>query len=127
MALVNIVLQGKGGVGKSYIDSLLAQHYRARGLPTVCLDTDPVNAPFAGYGAYGVRRMPLLAGDDIDPRAFDALIEAVMDAGADDVVIVDSGAATFVPLCAYLTENDALAFLAEAGHEVRFHIVVTGG
>lgn len=127
MAAVHLVLQGKGGVGKSFVSSLLAQHLRAAGTDTVCIDTDPVNATFAGYAALDVRRIELQDGDDIDPRAFDALIEAVMAAGEKQSVVVDNGAATFVPLCAYLRESDAVSFLEEAGHSVRFHTVVTGG
>lgn len=127
MAAVHLVLQGKGGVGKSFVSSLLAQHLRASGTDTVCVDTDPVNATFAGYAALEVRRIELQSGDDIDPRAFDALIEAVMAAGEKQAVVVDNGAATFVPLCAYLRESDAVSLLGEAGHAVRFHTVVTGG
>lgn len=127
MTNVNFVLQGKGGVGKSFIASLLAQHHRARGSEVICIDTDPVNATFAGYEAYGVRRLEIMVGDDIDPRAFDDLIDAIAEAPEEAVVIVDNGAATFVPLCSYLMENGAIPFLADAGHRLRFHSVVTGG
>ena len=127
MASVNLVLQGKGGVGKSFVASLLAQHYRKAGVETVCIDTDPVNATFTGYAAYDVRRLDILAGDDIDPRAFDELVELVMAAPSDAAVVVDNGAATFVPLCSYLLDNRVTGFLAESGHAVRFHSVVTGG
>ncbi|MBB4268183.1 CO dehydrogenase nickel-insertion accessory protein CooC1, partial [Roseospira visakhapatnamensis] len=43
MAAIHMTLQGKGGVGKSFIASLLAQHFLARGQAPICLDTDPVN------------------------------------------------------------------------------------
>ena len=55
MANVHMILQGKGGVGKSFIASLLAQHKIADHKSILCIDTDPVNATFAGQavGAYG--------------------------------------------------------------------------
>ena len=72
MATVDLILQGKGGVGKSYIASLLAQHYRARNLTPICIDTDPVNQTFSGYRAYGVDLIRLTdSSNDINPRAFD--------------------------------------------------------
>ncbi|CCG42341.1 hypothetical protein PHAMO_380009 [Magnetospirillum molischianum DSM 120] len=43
------------------------------------------------------------------------------------VMVVDNGASTFVPLCSYLLQNEVIPLLAEAGHGVRFHTVITGG
>ena len=122
MAKINFILQGKGGVGKSFTASLLAQHYRARGDETVCIDTDPVNATFSGYAAYDVQRLELLDGDNINPRAFDELIEVITTVPEKAVVVIDNGAATFIPICSYLIENDIISFLREAGHTVLFHM-----
>lgn len=123
---VDLILQGKGGVGKSLIASLLVQHYRGRGGAPICVDTDPVNATFAGYGAFGADSLAIMDGDDINPRAFDRLIERIMTEDG-EVMVVDNGASTFVPLCSYLLQNGVVPFLAEAGHTVRFHTVITGG
>ena len=127
MALVNLILQGKGGVGKSFIATLLAEHYKAHNIETVCVDTDPVNATFTGYAAYGVRRLKIVDGDNIDPEKFDELVEIVAVAPEGSAVIVDNGAATFVPLCASLMEDGIVPFLKEKGHEVKLHTVVAGG
>ena len=48
MAKIHMILQGKGGVGKSMIAATLAQWKRAHGEAPLCIDTDPVNATFAG-------------------------------------------------------------------------------
>ncbi len=127
MKHLHMILQGKGGVGKSYVASLLTQHYLARGLTPICIDTDPVNATFASYKSLNVNRLELMIGDDLDPRAFDQLVEQVMSADDDAVIIVDNGAATFVPLCAWMIENDAVNFFKEAGVELTLHSVLTGG
>ena len=46
---IHLTLQGKGGVGKSLVASILAQYFRHRGTEIHCLDTDPVNQTFSRY------------------------------------------------------------------------------
>ena len=46
---IHLTLQGKGGVGKSLVASILAQYFRHRGAEIHCLDTDPVNQTFSQY------------------------------------------------------------------------------
>ncbi|MGE4278221.1 MAG: conjugal transfer protein TraL [Magnetospirillum sp.] len=123
---VEMVLQGKGGVGKSMIASLLAQHAIAHNSKAMCIDTDPVNATFSGYRAFDVETLDIMEGDDINPRTFDHLIERIMTAEADRMII-DNGASTFIPLCSYLLQNDVAGLLKEAGHSIRLHTVITGG
>lgn len=127
MKQVHLILQGKGGVGKSLIASLLAQHYLARGITPICIDTDPVNQTFAGYKAFAAQQLKLMNGDDLDPRAFDQLVEQVVGAKDDAVFVIDNGAATFVPLCAWMLENDAVNFFQQANVELVMHSVLTGG
>jgi len=125
MAKIHMVLQGKGGVGKSMIAAVLAQYKAGKGNTPICIDTDPVNATFAGYRALDVRRLKLLDGDEINTRHFDALIEQIATAAAD--VIIDNGASSFVPLSHYLISNQVPALLQELGHELIVHTVITGG
>jgi Mrp family chromosome partitioning ATPase len=44
---IHLTLQGKGGVGKSLVSSILAQYFRYRGAEIHCIDTDPVNQTFS--------------------------------------------------------------------------------
>lgn len=127
MKRAHVILQGKGGVGKSLIASLLAQHFVARGVTPICIDTDPVNATFAGYKEFGAVRLQIINNDDIDPRAFDKLAEMMIEAPAGSTFIVDNGAATFVPLSVWMIENGVVKFLEEHGIELVLHSVVTGG
>lgn len=127
MATINFVLQGKGGVGKSLIASLLTQHYQSRGIETLCFDTDPVNATFAAYEVFKVTKVDVLENGYINPRVFDSMIEAIDSAPEDSAIIIDNGASTFIPLCSYLLENGIIRFLIEKGHKVFFHSVITGG
>ena len=125
MRTVHLILQGKGGVGKSLVASLLCQYLIEQGREILAFDTDPVNQTLTGYKDLPVQKLKLMKGDDIDRRRFDQLIEAVLSASDD--VVVDNGAATFVPLSSYLKENQTVDFLEEAGMRVLMHTVFTGG
>lgn len=127
MTTVHMVLQGKGGVGKSFVAATMAQYLRDKGREPVCVDTDPVNKTFAGYEALGVQTIELMDGNEIDPRRFDALVETIVGGGADEHMVVDNGASSFVPLCGYLLSCGVPAMLAEAEHRLVLHSVVTGG
>lgn len=125
MAKIHMILQGKGGVGKSAIAALLAQYKMAQGRKPLCIDTDPVNATFEGYAALGVRRLNIMDDDEINTRNFDALVELV--AKVKDDVIIDNGASSFVPLSHYLISNQVPDLLHDMGHELVVHTVITGG
>lgn len=125
MSQVHFILQGKGGVGKTLVSAIFAQHRLSENKELICLDTDPVNASFAGFKRLGVRPIRIMEGSTIDPRLFDDLMELLLAAEAD--VVVDTGASTFLPLTSYLEETDAMTVLTEAGKQVMLHIVVTGG
>jgi hypothetical protein len=125
MAKIHMVLQGKGGVGKSFIAATIAQYKGSRGQKPLCIDTDPVNSTFHGYKALGVRRLQIMDGDEINSRNFDTLVELV--AASKDDVIIDNGAASFIPMSHYLLSNQVPALLQQMGHELVIHTVVTGG
>lgn len=126
MARVHLTLQGKGGVGKSMMATIIAQYKREKGSRVLCIDTDPVNATFEGFEALNVRRLEIMDRDEINSRSFDTLIEWIASEEADDIVI-DNGASSFVPLSSYLISNGVPDMLAEMGHQVIVHIAITGG
>ena len=75
MAKIHMILQGKGGVGKSLISAILAQHKAHKNQTPLCIDTDPVNATFHGFRSLNVRRLEIMDGDEINSRNFDQLVE----------------------------------------------------
>ncbi len=125
MATIHLILQGKGGVGKSMIAALIAQYQRTKGKRPLCLDTDPVNASFQAYKGLPVTRLHILQDEEIDPRSFDQLVELISQAKGD--VVIDNGASSFVPLSAYLITNQVPALLHEMKHQLVVHTVITGG
>lgn len=125
MSKIHVILQGKGGVGKSVAAAFLAQYKAEKGQDLSCIDTDPVNATFHGYKALDVKRLRIMEADEIDPRSFDTLVELIAASKGD--VIIDNGASSFVPLSHFLISNQVPALLTEMGHELVVHTVVTGG
>ncbi len=125
MAKIHMVLQGKGGVGKSFVAAMLAQFKISKGQTPACVDTDPVNATLNGYQNLNVTKLDIMDGDEINSRRFDKLIEMI--ATTDTDIIIDNGASSFVPLSHYLITNNVPALLKEMGHELIIHTVITGG
>jgi hypothetical protein len=126
VARAHFTLQGKGGVGKSLVSALIAQHRQENNVPLICIDTDPVNATFAGYTAFPVKRVELLKESMIDEREFDRLMEMIAE-NNDAEIVIDNGSSSFIPLSSYLVENEAIEMLQKMGHSVFIHPVVTGG
>ena len=125
MATIHLILQGKGGVGKSMIAALIAQYKLTKGTRPLCIDTDPVNASFQAYKGIPVTRLNILQDEEIDPRSFDQLVELISNATGD--VVIDNGASSFVPLSAYLITNHVPALLQSLSHQIVVHTVITGG
>lgn len=122
---VHFILQGKGGVGKSFIASILAQYFLNRSRLVKSYDTDPINQTLTSYTALNAKHIPLLDGSKINERNFDFLIEKIIT--EDGIFIVDNGASSFVPLSNYLIENNVFSLLEESGKKVYIHCVITGG
>lgn len=123
---IHFVLQGKGGIGKSFVAALLAQYFRDQGTDLIAFDTDQENTTFAHYAALAVRHVPVMTESrTIDAKRFDKLIEQILT--EDGTFVVDNGANTFSPLLAYMVENRVPEFLEESGKRVYIHTIVGGG
>lgn len=122
----HIILQGKGGVGKSLIAATLAQYFNDRGDNLFCADTDPVNDTFSRYKTLVAKSIRIMDEDNnIDTRVFDGLIEELIE--HEGTAVVDNGASTFVPLTTYMADSQAIETLVESGRTVTIHAVLTGG
>ena len=122
---IHISLQGKGGVGKSLISSILSQYLLSKGQDVQGIDADPVNQTLAEYRGLAVSRLNLLKEGSVDQREFDLLMERFLTESG--TFVVDTGASTFIPLWHYVLENQALEYLREKGKRVFIHSVITGG
>jgi hypothetical protein len=122
---IHLSLQGKGGVGKSLIASILAQYLVENSRKVECIDTDPVNQTFSQYRALAARHIELMRDGNIDQRGFDSLMERLLT--EDGVFVIDNGASTFIPLWSYFLENNVPELLRSAGKNLYVHTVITGG
>ncbi|MCY1264138.1 Protein TraL [compost metagenome] len=124
---IHFILQGKGGIGKSFICVMLAQWLNTKTEQLYPYDTDQENTTFKHYKAIGAKHIPVMnESRTIDAKRFDALIEKLL-ASDTGVAVIDNGANTFSPLLAYLVENDVVSFLQDSGKKVFIHTVVGGG
>lgn len=124
--MIHLILQGKGGVGKTFISSMLTQYLQSKEDTVIAFDTDSVNPTFSQYTSLGVRRIDLMDGSKINERNLDSLIEAFLTEEASSIV-VDNGASSFVPFSNYLVENEVVEMLKESGKDVMVHTVLEGG
>jgi hypothetical protein len=124
---VHFILQGKGGIGKTLVSTILAQWLAQKGTrPLRCYDTDQENPTFSRYKAMNVKHVPVMTDNRlIDPKRFDALMIDLLEEEGN--CVIDNGANSFSPLMAYLLENDCFGMLEEAGRKVYIHTIVGGG
>jgi NUBPL iron-transfer P-loop NTPase len=125
-AVVHLVLQGKGGIGKSVVASWLAEYLMSRGKQVHCIDGDPVNRSLAQYKFLNVEKLDLLNEEGVIIRTrYDSLLERF--ANDKGVFVLDSGATAFLPLWSYIVETEVIRVLNEIGRKLYVHCVVSGG
>ncbi len=123
---VHFVLQAKGGIGKSFVSTLLAQHVIQETGTVSCFDTDQENTTFAHYAALCVRHIALADQSRlINPKRFDSMMETLLTTPGN--FVVDTGANTFSNLLAYMVENEVFPLLGHAGKIAYVHTIVGGG
>lgn len=128
MAKIHFVLQGKGGVGKSFVSSLLCQYIISKEESIIPIDTDPNNTTLFNIKALKTTFLQLVDSDGkLDIRIFDKLMELIDKNVEIDHFVIDGGATTFLPLIDYLKDNDFINMLQEIGHEVYIHVPIVGG
>lgn len=121
---IHFTLQGKGGAGKTFISTLIAQWLKEKQVNVKCYDTDNVNATFEQYKALNVEHINIMNGSKINERGFDNLMESLFTEELS--FVIDNGASSFAPLNNYMIENGVMGMLKEHGKEVYIHTVITG-
>ncbi len=126
MANIHLVMQGKGGVGKSLLAFYIAQYVREKNGKCLVFDTDPLNQTLARTVALEAKVVRILADDHITimKNAFDLMIEECEAEDAD--VVIDVGASSFVPMLEYCAKNGVYDFWHEMGHACILHSIITG-
>lgn len=126
MSIINLVMQGKGGCGKSLIAFYIAQYIKEQKGKCLVFDTDPLNPTLSRTVSFEARIVDILAADrtTIVKSAFDGMIEACEKMESD--AVIDIGASSFVPMLEYCAKNDVFSLWHSMGHECRIHSIITG-
>ena len=132
MARVNLVIGTKGGIGKSFVAATLAQYATeiltaARRRLPLCFDIDPSCRTFSCLKGLKVSFLDIITEKEIDKRKFDALFQNICNSDKEDMVIIDSGGNTYIPLVKYMANNEIFELLLEEQHEITLHIPISGG
>jgi hypothetical protein len=123
---IHIVLQNKGGVGKSFVASHLAQYFIDDGTPTKVFDSDPSTPTLSHYKGLQARYINFMDGDDLDVAQFDVLMTEIVDA-RDCVVVLDTGSSNFIDFISYVKSNHIFEVFREMDRRIVIHSVLTGG
>lgn len=127
MSAMHFTLMGKGGVGKSFITTLIAQYLaKQEGANLFCADTDPTNPTFSSYPAFKAKHVNIMTSDmNVDKGNFDGLMDELI--GHEGDCVVDNGASSFLPMMAYIRENKVMDYLLDHGKTVYIHAPLIGG
>ncbi len=125
MKQLHMTLSPKGGIGKSFIASLLTQWLHARGLDPIAFDNDPANATFKSFQALNVRKLDLLDGRRADRRASNPMYETIL--AEPGPFVVDNGGSNYLDLMSMLEEADLINGLADEGIQTTVHVPIKGG
>lgn len=124
---VHFIMQGKGGIGKSFIATVFSQFLIESDRNLLAVDTDPLNKTLAGFKGLHAHEIHLMNDqNEIDSSLFDALVENLLMEHEGDSLI-DNGASSFIRLSAYLLKHKIIELLCESGKGVVVHIPIAGG
>ncbi|EGJ1173095.1 conjugal transfer protein TraL [Salmonella enterica] len=124
---INVVMTGKGGVGKSYVAQTLSQYFlHYKRIATSTSDSDPVNASTFRIKALNPEFIKIMENNTILQSNFDQVIESFV-ANEDITFVLDTGASTYVPLMQYFYDNDLVDFFSSLGRPVFLHTIIMAG
>ena len=125
---LHLVLQGKGGAGKTFVASLITQCYKFRNDRVNPIDLDPVNKTLSSVEGLGASAWSVMRKDQkavIDLTRYDELINHISKLDGD--VVVDTGSTTFLSFNEYLISQDIPEILAKENIDTIIHCVIRGG
>jgi CobQ/CobB/MinD/ParA nucleotide binding domain len=123
---VHVVLQNKGGIGKSLVSLNLVQYLR-ESRKVQAIDLDPMNHTLAEFSGIQAKSVDLFDAShtDLKGREIDELAVAMLS--EDSSFVIDNGAAGFVRFGGYLADTEFAMMLTEHGRDLIIHAVIAGG
>ena len=125
MPSINFIGGEKGGVGKSVVARLLAQHFIDQGRAFTGFDTDRSHTSFTRFYADYAAPVVVDTYEGLDLIA--AQFEEAPTEGVQPHVIVDLAAQTAAPLARWVKDSDLVSLMASMGITVNFWHVADAG
>lgn len=122
---IHIVIAAKGGIGKTYVASLLAQYAATIGTPMRVRDLDQSNAMLARIPSLKAESVNLLTDARFDATLFDGLVREIVTVPGP--YLLDVGASTFQDVWRYTVKYRLVELLAMQNRRVVIHSVIVGG
>lgn len=129
---LHLVMQSKGGAGKSVCSFLLSQYFIDRlGADQVQLvDTDPNNKTLGSFKGLNVKEVDILqqigVEKIIDPAKFDVFLNDFIE--SDKLMVVDTGSGEYLAITSYFRLNNTLDFLTnDLDRDVYIHCPINHG
>lgn len=123
---LHLTMQGKGGIGKSFISWLMSQYIKSYNLNLAAFDTDPVNPSLSSINNLNARYIETVEEIEgqiqINSRKFDDLVNIICD--IDNPVLMDIGASNYIPVYNYLNSNDVFSIMKEFEKEIFIHVPI---
>lgn len=130
---IHFILQSKGGIGKTYIASLMIQYFKSKNKNVVGIDIDPSTPTLSQFEDLKVERVELIKKsgknnsiiqrDDFNNLA--RVIENKAYTNAD--FVVDCGASGYPDVKAFLAGEEILDYFKTLKQPVYFHSILKGG
>jgi hypothetical protein len=125
MKKVYVVSQGKGGVGKTTISTILSSYLMLDESRKIrIIDTDGVNLTLSGYRALNAEEKNILGEDyqTADLKKIDTFFSDLLENDEDETIVIDLGASSFLPIRSHIFQNQIHEML-----DITFILPICGG
>ena len=121
---INFILQGKGGVGKSFATAILAQYFIDENhMDNIVVgDTDPVNTTTVKVKRLNADLIQITENSKVIQSKFESMLT-----NSQNTFVIDNGASTFLPLIQYFNDNCVMDMFEDVEQDVYIHTVIVGG
>ena len=125
---INFILQGKGGVVKSFATAILAQYFIDENhMDNIVVgDTDPVNTTTVKVKRLNADLIQITENSKVIQSKFDPMFESMLT-NSQNTFVIDNGASTFLPLIQYFNDNCVMDMFEDVEQDVYIHTVIVGG
>ncbi|HFP4036883.1 conjugal transfer protein TraL [Escherichia coli] len=125
---INFILQGKGGVGKSFATAILAQYFiDEKNMDNIVVgDTDPVNTTTVKVKRLNADLIQITENSKVIQSKFDPMFESMLT-NSQNTFVIDNGASTFLPLIQYFNDNCVMDMFEDVEQDVYIHTIIVGG